>query len=211
MRVPATGSTRLCVGDFEVDLRCGELRRNGDKIKLQERLFQLLTALIERPGEVVTRQEIQQKLWPTDTFVDFEHSINTAVKKLREASGDDAENPRFIETLPRRGYRLIAPVEIVEESGYSPEAAKSPVPPREGNLQRTKPQKRWPVAAIAGALLVTAVVALFYSTLWRRTLPSPQCMGADHSFLRLRDFACIVAGRTDDCLHSWAGNLCHTG
>jgi DNA-binding winged helix-turn-helix (wHTH) protein len=94
------------VGDFEVDLRCGELRRNGDKIKLQERPFQVLTALIERPGEVVTRQEMQQKLWPTDTFVDFEHSINTAVKKLREALGDDAENPRFIETLPRRGYRL---------------------------------------------------------------------------------------------------------
>jgi DNA-binding winged helix-turn-helix (wHTH) protein len=170
MRVPATESTRLSVGDFEVDLRCGELRRNGDRIKLQEKPFQILTALIERPGEVVTRQEMQQQLWPTDTFVDFEHSINTAVKKLREALGDDAENPRFIETLPRRGYRLSAPVEIVEKSGSSPEAAISPVPPREGNLQRRKPQKRWPVAAIA--VLVTASVAIIYSSLWRRTIPS---------------------------------------
>ena len=175
MRVPATGSTRLSVGDFEVDLRCRELRRNGDKIKLQERPFQVLTALIERPGEVVTRQEMQQKLWPTDTFVDFEHSINTAVKKLREALGDDAENPRFIETLPRRGYRLIAPVEIVEKSGVSPEAAISAVPPREGTARGTNPQKRWPVAAIGGALaalLVTASVAFFYPSSWRRTTPS---------------------------------------
>ena len=175
MQVPATGLTRLRVGDFEVDLRCGELRRNGDKIKLQERPFQILAALLERPGEVVTRQEMEQKLWPTDTFVDFEHSINTAVKKLREALGDDAENPRFIETLPRRGYRLIAPVEIVEESGSSLEAAISPVLPQQGNAQRTNPQKRWPVAAIGGALaalLGTASVAFVYPSLWRRTTPS---------------------------------------
>ena len=99
MQVPAATSVRVRVGEFEVNLRCGEVRHRGEKIKLQERPFQILTALIERPGEVVTRQQIQQKLWPTDTFVDFEHSINTAVKKLREALGDDAENPRFIETL----------------------------------------------------------------------------------------------------------------
>jgi DNA-binding winged helix-turn-helix (wHTH) protein/Tol biopolymer transport system component len=175
MQVPAKGSIRLRVGDFEVDLRCGELRRNGDKIKLQERPFQILAALLDRPGEVVTRQEMQHKLWPTDTFVDFEHSINTAVKKLREALGDDAENPRFIETLPRRGYRLIAPVAIVEESGSSREAAISPEPPQPGKPQATNPQKRWPVAAIGGALaalLVTAAVALFYPSLWRRTPPS---------------------------------------
>ena len=106
MPQPATTNTRLRVGEFEVDLRSGELRRNGDKVKLQERPFQILAALLEQPGEMVSREEIQRKLWPNDTFVDFEHSINTAVKKLREALGDDAENPRFIETLPRRGYRL---------------------------------------------------------------------------------------------------------
>src|SRR5208283_3383612 len=101
-------------GNLEVDLRGGELRRNGDKIKLQERPFQLLAVLLERPGKVVTREEIQQELWSANTFVDFEHSINTAVNKLRAALGDDAENPRFIETLPRHGYRFIAPVEVVE-------------------------------------------------------------------------------------------------
>ena len=106
MQAPAP-SSRLRVGEFEVDLRSGEVRRNGDKIKLQDRAFQILAALIEQPGDVVTREEIRQKLWPNDTFVDFEHSINTAVKKLREALGDDAENPRFIATLPRYGYRLI--------------------------------------------------------------------------------------------------------
>ena len=175
MRLPATGSPRLRVGDFEVDLRCGELRRNGDKIKLQERPFQILAALIEHPGEIVTRQEIQQKLWPTDTFVDFEHSINTAVKKLREALGDDAEDPRFIETMPRRGYRLIAPVEIVDENGDSPDAAISVMPPQEENPQGTNRQKRWPLAAVGtvvAALLVTASVAFLYPSLLRRTTAS---------------------------------------
>jgi DNA-binding winged helix-turn-helix (wHTH) protein/Tol biopolymer transport system component len=174
MQVPAATSVRVRVGEFEVNLRCGEVRHSGEKIKLQERPFQILTALIERPGEVVTRQEIQQKLWPTDTFVDFEHSINTAVKKLREALGDDAENPRFIETLPRRGYRLIAPVEIVEVTG--PEVGTTPVPTYEANRQETKPQKRWPAATIAGAfitLVAIASLALFLLIPWRRTtIPS---------------------------------------
>lgn len=98
-------------GVFEVDLRAGELRKSGVKIKLQEQPFQILALLLERPGEVVTREELQRKLWPADTFVDFEHSLNAAVKRLREALGDSAETPRFVETLPRRGYRFIYPVE----------------------------------------------------------------------------------------------------
>ena len=129
MQVPATASPRLRVGEFEVDLRCGEVRRDGDKVKLQELPFQILAALIERPGDVVTREEIRQKLWPTGTFVDFEHGINTAVKKLREALGDDADNPRFIATLPRYGYRLIAPVEVVETNRTCPELELTPAPP----------------------------------------------------------------------------------
>src|SRR5271169_1350152 len=131
MQVPATAPVRFRVGEFEVDLRCGELWRNGDKIKLQQRPFQILAALLERPGEVVTRDEIRQNLWPTDTFVDFEHSINTAVNKLREALGDDAENPRFIETLPRYGYRLIASVENGNSEANVPRASAS-IPPQNG-------------------------------------------------------------------------------
>jgi TolB-like protein/DNA-binding winged helix-turn-helix (wHTH) protein/Tfp pilus assembly protein PilF len=97
-------------GVFEVDLRVGELRKQGVKIKLQDQPFQLLQVLLERPGEVVTREELRQRIWPADTFVDFDGGVNNAVKRLREALGDKAETPRFIETLPRRGYRLIATV-----------------------------------------------------------------------------------------------------
>jgi DNA-binding winged helix-turn-helix (wHTH) protein len=101
----------LRFGSFEVDLQEGELRKSGLRIKLQEQPFQVLAMLLERPGEMVTREELQRRLWPADTFVDFDHSLNSAVKKLREALGDQPENPRFIETLHRRGYRFIAPVE----------------------------------------------------------------------------------------------------
>lgn len=98
-------------GVFELDLAAGELRKNGTKLRLQEQPFQVLALLLERPGDVVTREELRQKLWPADTFVDFDHSLNTAVNKLRETLGDSASSPRFIETLARRGYRFIAPVQ----------------------------------------------------------------------------------------------------
>ena len=99
-------------GTFEVDLQTGELRQRGKKIKLQEQPFQVLAALLERPGEVVTREELRSKLWPGDTFVDFDHSLNAAVKRLRDALGESAEAPVFIETLARRGYRFIAALEM---------------------------------------------------------------------------------------------------
>src|SRR5580704_16544646 len=97
-------------GIFEVDLQAGELRRQGVKVKLQQQPFQVLTMLLEHPGEVVTREEIQKRLWPADTFVDFDRGLNRATNRLREALGDEADSTRFIETLPRRGYRFIAPV-----------------------------------------------------------------------------------------------------
>lgn len=97
-------------GVFEVDLRTRELRKQGLKIKLQDQPFQLLRILLERPGEVVTREELRQRIWPSDTFVDFEGGVHNAVKRLREALGDKAENARFIETLPKRGYRFIGPI-----------------------------------------------------------------------------------------------------
>jgi DNA-binding winged helix-turn-helix (wHTH) protein/tetratricopeptide (TPR) repeat protein len=99
---------------FEVDVRAGELRKLGVRIKVQEQPFQVLTILLQRPGEVVTREELRSQNWPADTFVDFDNSLNTAINKLREALGDSADNPRFIETLPRRGYRFIAPVTGVD-------------------------------------------------------------------------------------------------
>src|SRR5438874_10354976 len=100
----------LRFGVFEVDVRSGELRKQGVRIKLQEQPFHVLAVLLQRPGEVVTPEEMRSQNWPADTFVDFDNSLNTAVNKLREALGDSADSPRFIETLPRRGYRFIAPV-----------------------------------------------------------------------------------------------------
>src|SRR3982075_3404876 len=95
---------------FEVDLHTGELRQRGQKIKLQEQPLQVLAALLERPGQMVTREELRSRLWSADTFVDFDHSLNAAIKRLRDALGESAETPIFIETLARRGYRFIAPL-----------------------------------------------------------------------------------------------------
>src|SRR5882757_7617284 len=96
----------LRFGDFEADLRSGELRKAGVKLKLGGQPFQVLAILLEQPGAIVTREELQKRLWP-DTFVDVDHNLNTAINKIREVLSDSAENPRFVETLPRRGYRFI--------------------------------------------------------------------------------------------------------
>src|SRR5205809_607184 len=104
----------LRFGVFEVDVRSGELRKQGVRIKLQEQPFHVLAVLLQRPGEAVTREELRNQNWPPDTFVDFDNSLNTAINKLREALADSADNPRFIETLPRHGYRFIAPVTGVD-------------------------------------------------------------------------------------------------
>src|SRR5712672_1807017 len=104
----------LRFGVFEVDVRSGELRKQGMRIKLQEQPFHVLIVLLQRPGEVITREELRSQNWPANTFVDFDNSLNAAINKLREALGDSADNPRFIETLPRRGYRFIAPVTGVD-------------------------------------------------------------------------------------------------
>src|SRR5580693_4625350 len=100
----------LRFGDFEVDLRSGELRKAGVKLKFGGQTFQVLSILLERPGDVVTREELQKRLWP-DTFVDVDHNLNTAINKIREVLGDSAEKPRFVETLPRREYRFIGELE----------------------------------------------------------------------------------------------------
>ena len=104
-------------GAFEADLSAGELRKGGVRIKLHGQPFEVLTMLLARPGELVTREELRQRLWLTETFVDFDHGVSTAVNRLREALGDSAENPRFIETVPRRGYRFIAPVDSQGSAG----------------------------------------------------------------------------------------------
>src|SRR5438874_4285845 len=103
-------------GEFELDAAAGQLYRKGAKLRLQEQPSQILQILLQRPGEVVTREELQQKIWPSDTFVDFDHGINNAIKRLREALGDTAETPQYVETLPRRGYRFIGSTKALKNS-----------------------------------------------------------------------------------------------
>jgi len=114
-----TSSTAMRFGAFEIDLKAFELRKHGLRLRLPEQPFQILAILLEKPGEAVTRDEIRNRLWPGDTFVDFDHGLNNAVMRLREVLGDSSEHPRFIETLPRRGYRFIAPIEEIHPQGVS--------------------------------------------------------------------------------------------
>lgn len=149
MPVHAPERTAVRFGVFEINFQTGELRKNGIKIKLQEQPFQLLTFLLEHPGEVVTREQLRQKLWPEGIYVDFERSLNRAVVKLRDALGDSAESPRFVETLPRRGYRFIAPVS---------DTVAAPVLQPSEVLNHGKSNIRWwRLALIAVVLLVSGI------------------------------------------------------
>lgn len=121
--MPSTNGRIVRFGVFELDLNAGELRKSGVKLRLQGQPFQVLAVLLDRAGEVVSREELQQKLWAADTFVDFDHSLNTAINKVREVLGDSASSPRFVETLARRGYRFIAPVHK-----EAPAPAPAPIP-----------------------------------------------------------------------------------
>ena len=166
---------RMRFGAFEVDLRLGALQKHGIRLKLQDQPFHVLAILLERPGDVVTREELRQKLWPADTFVDFDTGLNSAIKKLRDVLGDSAEEPRYIQTLPRRGYRFIAHVEngalpalaIVEEH----RAPALPLKPRPEPDNR----RRIVVAAccVAASLAVAALVA------WRVFFVRPALTGTD--------------------------------
>jgi cholera toxin transcriptional activator len=161
---PASPAARVIrFGIFEVDLAAGELRKNGSRIRLQEQPFQLLQLLVERPTEIVTREELRQKLWPEDTFVDFDHSLNTAVNKLRGALGDSAVNPRYVETLARRGYRFLAPVEQLA-GGRAAQPAAAPPPPLHPEIDVPLPRRglvRFLFALIQGMYLSFYLAALF--------------------------------------------------
>jgi Tol biopolymer transport system component/DNA-binding winged helix-turn-helix (wHTH) protein len=151
--VSSNGNSTIHFSIFELDLRAGELRRNGSKIRLQEQPYQVLLSLLEHPGEVVSREELRSKLWPADTFVDFDHSLNAAVRRLRDALGDSADTPRFVETVARRGYRFIAPV-------AKPPATSelTAVPAKHRHSRRW-----WAIALGSFALLSIGVVAGFHA------------------------------------------------
>ncbi len=146
----APSSPVIRFGVYEARLRSGELYKDGHRIKLQEQPFQVLVLLLERPGDVVTREELRQKLWPTDTFVDFDTGLNSAIKRLRDALNDSADHPRYIETLPRRGYRFVGPVDGMPVQTGSASETVAALPAR-------LPRRRvWMAAAIVAVALIAA-------------------------------------------------------
>jgi eukaryotic-like serine/threonine-protein kinase len=171
----ATNRTRRARFDaFEVDMRSGEVRKHGIRLKLHGQPFQVLSLLLEHPGDVVTREELRQRLWPVDTFVDFDTGLNSAVKKLRDALCDSAEEPRYIETLPRRGYRFIAQVENGDLPAPVPiEERLATVPPVGPRSKPSKKRRFMVVAGVATFLMVAALVA------WRVFFAGPALTGSD--------------------------------
>jgi cholera toxin transcriptional activator len=152
---PSAGRVRF--GVFELDCRSGELRKAGVRIGLQEQALQVLTLPLERPGDLVTRDELRQRLWPTGTSGDFDHGLNAVVNRLRDALGDSADSPRFIETLPRRGYRFIAPIEPGRKvsPAVTPAAPVSATQAPAGSPSVPRPAGRI-LAALAFGLLAIA-------------------------------------------------------
>lgn len=162
-------------GVFEADLDLRELRKSGIKLKLHDQPFQILAALLERPGEIVTREEMRQRLWPTETFVDFDHSINTAMNRLREVLGDSADSPRFIETVARRGYRFVAPVYSTTETAAleSVPAPKAAPVEHEGPASRVRQYLPWLLIRHNGDGLGCAC---------RRSFPAAEARATTHPF-----------------------------
>src|SRR3954462_6364188 len=166
-------------GLFEVDAGAGELRKGGVRLKVQDQPFQILLMLLRTPGEIVTRDALRAALWPADTFVEFDHSVNTAVKKLRQALGDDADNPRFIETLPRKGYKFIAPVQFQDERGEveirtdAPEVSPPTIATPDSFVASHRRQLIW--GAAIGGIVMLAIVALvlYLVPSSQKTAPSP--------------------------------------
>lgn len=165
---------RLRFGAFEADLESAELRKGGIRIALQEQPFRVLAALLEHPGQLVTRDELRREIWPADTFVDFDRSLNTAALKIRQALGDSATHPRFLETVPRRGYRFVAPVEPAGDAGPVADANPSVIE-LHAERERSRPVKRYLLLATGASV---AAVALLTWLLWfrspRRAEPDPR-------------------------------------
>jgi len=184
---------------FEADLRAGELRKDGRRLKLQEQPFRVLSVLLERPGEVVTREEIRQTLWPADTFVDFDHGLNSAVARLREALRDSADRPRYIETVAKRGYRFIAPL-----SEFSP-----PVPASEPPAH-TETQKRSYVSTkgwVGALLLLGGLIGALTTWIFYRSRPDPPAALLDVvPLVGLRGFQATPAFSPDGTLVAFREN-----
>ena len=175
MSSPLRPSSSVFFSEFELNLETAELQNNGNKAILPGQPFQVLLTLLDRPGQLVTREELKRRLWASDTFVDFDHSLNSAVKKLRAALGDSPENPRYIETVPRMGYRFIAPVEEISANTRS--AAEPPLGTQDAVISdQAKLSRRRPWPVLLGIPAVLVAVAIGYSV-WSHTRIRPQPSG----------------------------------
>jgi DNA-binding winged helix-turn-helix (wHTH) protein/tetratricopeptide (TPR) repeat protein len=174
--VSSSAARVLRFGVFEVDLQTGELRRHGLRVRLPSQSFQVLALLLEHPGELVTREEFREKLWHTDTFVDFDHGVHAAVNRLREALGDSADCPKFVETLPRRGYRFIVPVEWNSVDSEQAAPVSSGVAPT---------QRSWPRYVLGIASLILVALALTVPFLYKE---KPRALGETDTVI-LADFS----------------------
>ncbi len=171
----ASKPVRLRFGVFEIDLRAGELRKQGVRLKLQEQPFQVLVMLLERPGEVVTREDLRNRLWSAETFVDVDHALNKAVNRIRETLGDSAAYPRFVETVARRGYRFLADVARIDDAPGIVDRAAAVLPAID-ELPRQLPAAtarkwRWPWASTAAVLVVGSVIV--GAAIWPRSVRAP--------------------------------------
>jgi TolB-like protein/Flp pilus assembly protein TadD len=218
VRDPSSSRSVVRFGQFELDQHSGELRRDGTRIRLQEQPLQVLQILLENPGKIIPREELQKRIWPSDTFVDFDHGINNAIKRLREALGDTAETPRFIETVPRRGYRFIAVVEVPSRSVHTKIESIAVLPLE--NLSRDPEQEYFAdgltealitsLAKIGGLRVVSRTTAMHYKGVHRPVREIAREVEADavvegsvlRSGERLRISVQLIDARKDS--HLWA-------
>ena len=192
----ATIGGRVRAGLFEIDIASGELYKSGRKVALQEQPFRILTILLQRPGELVTRQDLQNRLWPGDTYVGFDEGLNVAIRKLRAAFSDSAENPRFIETIPRRGYRFIAPITRLDAPTIVSSAEPAAIPVQIESLPTSHAAGRSWISRLAamGLLIFISVGVVWF---WGRrdragSPPGRRCGRAGRPPLR-------PAGRSGPC------------
>jgi DNA-binding winged helix-turn-helix (wHTH) protein len=180
-------------GLFELNLKAGQLTRNGSNLRLPQQPLQLLGLLLERPGEILTRDELRQRLWPSDVFVDFDHGLNKSIQKLRDTLGDSASSPRYIETSPRVGYRF-SPTACPRTSGHPTGAA-------DAGVERNR---RQPQTALAGRC--RRHLSARSSPRYRTLFPGPSSPGGPHlhpadGLHRIRNRSCLIARRPYRCLH----------
>ena len=206
--VPAPARRPLRFSSFELDLQSGELRKAGVLVGLQEQSFNVLVELLARPGDLVTREQLRQRLWPGGTFVDVEHGLNAVINRLRETLGDSADSPRFIQTVPRRGYRFIGPVEggaeMVAGEPLAPTSVTRDLPASQSNPPRKRIGRSIAIA-VAGLIVMVAIVAAIGLLRRTPTIDSPPTRIVPLTRLAGKESWPAFAPDGDQVAFAWSG------